>query len=141
MPVDWPALSRRYALDGESERPWWRRVEDGWTRRDGWTLNGNVGEPPTAFAREVLGPWYTTTADVVAKLDAFDREHPLPAPEPACGQVWVWPGGAERMIVAIDEWPVWGGRGVSWGGHRECPPPGAVTVAGPGSPWANTREG
>ncbi len=66
-----------------------------------------------------------------------------PAPEPRCGQVWVWhQSDIARMVLQTGpEHRIWFG----WAGDTEWtmarhmehwPPPGAVLVAGPGSPWA-----
>lgn len=98
-------------------------------------------------------------------LAAIDREHPLGPPEPRCGQVWVFPepdgSRFEHLVTSVQAWAdgrTWGvqlggrwqvfgegvneltetGEGNAW--RASWPPPGAVLVAGPQSPWADTRE-
>jgi len=83
-------------------------------------------------------------------MKTYDAGNPLPPPPPLCGQVWCWPdvregphltvGRVDRglgsfvrqsLIDTCEDVLVW------W--TPEWPPPGAVLVAGPGSPWADTR--
>lgn len=74
------------------------------------------------------------------QLLAYDREHPMPAPAPKCGQVWVWPpeGGVDRMVTDVVRRSGAAKMDGDW--WTEWPPIGAVLVAGPGAPWA-PREG
>lgn len=135
--TDWPTLLTRYPAhpDAVPERPWWRPVA--------------LCDPPRglAYGPPLVG-WVRTdgvTLEQGEDLDAYDREHPLRAPLPACGQVWVWPDtDYEIMLVGRDDWG-WaphlriGGRQVT-GGDAPWPPPRAVLVAGPGAPWMDTSE-
>jgi hypothetical protein len=140
---DWHGYSQH--PDAYPERPWWRRWigppharpgESGWLRADGVFTIGDDGY-----------------------LAARDTAHPLPPPEPRCGQVWVTPSGVESMVQMV--WPNGAGTRTidlpdhhffwpadperpnsCWGSAPETlttadwPPPGAVLVAGPGAPWA-----
>lgn len=123
--------------DAHEERPWWRLlrrevlmsgdVDEDWERSDGG-LCGAV-DCPNEHER-------------TAMLARYDAAHPLPAPEPRCGQVWVWSDaspwrGLEMTVVAVTGAGVFfGGRADPWAGS--WPPPSAVLVAGPGAPWAPT---
>lgn len=125
---EWHGYEQRKGAHGS--RPWWRIKEPRlgtkyWVRSDGLTA-----------------PFEAT--DVT--LAALGRSKPLPAPPPKLMQVWVLSPGRVRMVLAVD----FGARpdaynvGWSWKTHMACygpdaeawPPPGAVLVAGPHSPWA-----
>lgn len=113
--------------DSHPMRPWWR-----FDRKEGW--------------------WRRSDGDVCGELaiEAWDRENPLPCPPPRCGEVWVWPEdassqqhnelGSHALITNIDEDGVYAGMECVAFGVNDWPPPGAVLVAGPGSPWMDTRE-
>mgnify|MGYP001580233120 CR=1 FL=1 len=145
--IDWPAIAKRYGYSADvvPERPWWRSAPNGhgpgWQRTDGLTARGSSGEPISAFGRECLGPWFASGAQILAYLDTHDLAHPLPAPEPACGQVWIYPLGMEALLFAVCEAEGPGGaytdikrnepgRITHHRGTDEWPPPGAVLVAG-----------
>lgn len=149
-----------YGPESMQSRPWWNRVadEDGVksVRRDGKQgLVWKYGDSPCP-----------PVADVLAAIDAVDREHPLPIPTPLVGQVWILRDGGDRygahtglsrMITEIDpNDPRPGHLKVTFGGRhllrdqvdvappgiepqdgaQAWPPPGAVLVHGPGAPWA-----
>lgn len=157
--MNWTDIAKRYPMPegAHPERPWWRYVQaEGpvmltmppivpyrWVRAD-----GTIG--PTFPHRGGEGSPGRECDDDLARID---REHPLPAPEPACGQVWVWPENVQAMVVAcepcgwrddvVTAWRVSLGGGApyehfgdSYG--RSWPPEGAVLVAGSGAPWAPT---
>lgn len=154
--------------DAHPESPWWRidRGTGFWpetrnaVRVDGLTASDlSHIEGDGAYTCKVIMD--ESLEDAMSRID---REHPLPCPAPRCGQVWhiervgsvvqvqvhavvdgrarflaTYPGGpalyparfcgAECVptipyTVDIAEWPI----------------PGAVLVAGPGSPWMDTRE-
>ena len=105
--------------DAHPERPWWREVTamtQYWVRTDGLT---------------------TTSA---ASLEAYDRCKPLPPPPPKCGQVWVdLKYKTQSMCCGVGPDGAAGWFPDAGGGTRPptWPPPGAVLVAGPHSPWAS----
>lgn len=125
--------------DAHPEKPWWRkqykRRGDGSLEHLAWRRTDGRMESALAVERGLI--------DI---LDAIDREHPLPPPEPRCGQVWKVPGRPADMAVT-EEWP-WSGKALAailarnaagqpaLAFDRTWPPPGAVLVAGPGAPWA-----
>ena len=120
--------------DAHPERPWWRKMVTSWERRI--RTAHEKGPDPGSLS------WLRDDGAALPdheSLEAYDTEHPLPAPEPRCGQVWV-SGSDERMVTALHHGMAYlngqpyasrfDGRPAPW------PPPGAVLVAGPGSPWA-----
>ncbi len=121
----------------DRERPWWHRTEFGWRRMDGayTALPKNWKE---------LG---TFTAVVRGLLARVDRDHPLPAPPPRVGQVWLALAGrgclehsVHGMVTNVRD-----GGAMYWlsgmdKGQEEWPPEGMVLVAGPLSPWAPMGE-
>jgi hypothetical protein len=148
------------------ERPWWRRVGAvTWQRTDG--LPGVfTEEPPPGFTitpeeraalRGFTDPYNgdQQRAAEDATLAILDRAHPLPAPPPRVGQVWVWAEGIpgapitspqEAMVGAVSRPAFEDGPLVDWcGGYvaidrrAPWPPAGAVLVAGAGAPWAPER--
>lgn len=169
MTPDWPSLLARYPghPDALPERPWWRDTHTPvepvppieyppppWP-----TMTAGIGGATSDRPRDPRYPRhpYVRTDGAVVYVDAnasrldvlaaYDRAHPLPVPEPACGQVWVWPEG-EAMIgsVSAREGVCWcGSMLVKSGPFRgppdaPWPPPGAVLVAGTHSPWADTTK-
>jgi len=134
--------------DAHPSRPWWRHVTCEaachWRRVD-----GHRGSP---FNPE------RETASTDAELAAYDRDHPLPHPEPLCGQVLLTPSGGTATIIAVSPDGAWlalslfreGTGGTAWRReyvHPPCDPFATVTVHrnivedwprvyGPGSPWA-----
>lgn len=151
---DWHGYPQH--LDAHPERPWWRRLvpddeESPWRRADGVELCPAVawvggdhydcgwqdGAGWVAKARELwpfrLSAIRSVEEEAIALVDAA---HPLPPPEPRCGQVWVLPDLATHCtVIGVQD-----GAGYyvdPRGAHRmPWPPPGAVLVAGPGAPWA-----
>lgn len=152
--------------DAHPERPWWRRDRSAMVRSDGVALTSihdrnyaeTFGHPFDERGMREDGESY---ADATARID---REHPLPAPPPMCGQVWVWLSGFAATVQAVDPTGMSAPRGMSdgpgvvwpctipapvqhgpylgaWTPAALWPPPGAVLVAGPGAPWADTSEG
>lgn len=124
--------------DAHPERPWWRYSlppgatdadVPGWWRMDGRGLYG-FDRAGVRFA-----PW-NDDASLDAALARIDAEHPLPAPPPKCGQVWVWPWNTEAMVTGVVMGAAQWGASLSRDDMRSWPPPGAVLVAGPHSPWA-----
>jgi len=151
--------------DNAHERfPWWASVGSfAWERCDGRAIR------PHPLGWSVTGPHdalypdggpcrydfercaYTGPSQPVDIIEMIDREHPLPPPEPRCGQVWKVPGTPAAM-VASERYPWFASwmpayalvaSGLATGTVIEdtWPPPGAVLVAGPGAPWADTSEG
>lgn len=120
----------------DTDRPWWRpwtvlgplggRLSGGFVRPDGRTVRHGRNEDH--------------------EMARVDREHPLAAPPPRCGQVWRWPQESiERTLLGrghtanVPEQLSWvGPPGVD--GPAPWPPPSAVLVAGPFSPWASMGE-
>jgi len=119
------------------ERPWWR-AGSGWHRRDGarvWFEDGRslVGPGPGWWSQAEEAD-FIQHADCDAALSYVDAAHPLPAPPPLCGQVWVLPNGEHGLVTSVV-----GGLvtlGATSYPEELWPPGGAVLVAGPGSPWA-----
>lgn len=104
------------------DRPWWRKKPEGyWLRIDGeQSVYGR--KPESAMA-------------------TLDHEHPLPPPEPRCGQVWRFREGHQAMVAYVrpDGSCAFAGAGEAFAAKEPWPYPGAVLVAGPGSPWAPMR--
>lgn len=133
--------------DAHPDRPWWHRTTCVISGTAGWERSPDryfAADP--AEMDECVHSYEDLVAETTPELGRIDREHTLPCPPPRCGQVWVWPkSGRASMIFAIEppndveckascvfwreEWD-----SISW------PPPRAVLVAGPGSPWMDTRE-
>lgn len=169
MPVDlgteWgPLWAADTGLKCSIERPWW--VGD--RRCDGIVLvpAGVVDRHPDLCdkrGRQGEDEGYRAT------IKRIDREHPLPAPLPMVGQVWVFhaaEGVFDRATMQVTRARVFtltGGKVSRWlvafGGGREeqwsapdhatgsCawPPQGAVLVAGPSCygrdvPWCPVEE-
>jgi hypothetical protein len=145
-----------YAPRSLAERPWWTLSLVGWRRADGFSvqhgLGGALGAHGGEWAEHAGVPTWrcgrklfegVDPSDMMARLDA---EHPMAAPPPMCGQVWVWTNGWERMVVGVDRCAVFGcGDEIrNTGAPSEYsdipmradvwPPPSAVLVAGP-TPW------
>jgi hypothetical protein len=138
-------------------RPWWNGGPDPyiasiwWFRSDGAPLARMTraeGERRSVESEHFMRKGETEAA----ALARIDREHPLPAPPPKVGQVWVtdsdgadaFGAGSARFfdvelaVVGVRRNPVTG-VSILWGdggNTSEWPPPGAVLVAGPGAPWA-----
>lgn len=134
--------------DAHPERPWWRRVvtaiseTPGWERApDSYFIADDDAADPEVLAS--INDWSAFAAEVGPALARIDAEHPLPAPEPRCGQVWT-DGEVDNLVTAVVRSPLrgvavafgpqWHDYGAAW------PPSGAVLVAGPGAPWQDTRE-
>lgn len=87
--------------DSHPELPWWRWNPD--------CTCGNSCVGPGRWYHEG-GDYYTATSRDDTRTDelrVYDEKHPRPAPEPACGQVWVMdipdsPAGPRsvRMVVS-----------------------------------------
>lgn len=112
-----------------------------------WEVGQRIYRGRISFA-ESPGDGWVPPPPIADMLTLADRTHPLPVPEPRCGQVWV-DSTSEFMITAVQHLP--GGahewQGIGWASTREespnyapWPPPGAVLVAGPGAPWAPVPE-
>jgi hypothetical protein len=123
--------------DAWARYPWWRWTVDGLRRTDGLlSYAPSSADMPDdeRHARDV---------QAMDRAEEHDRKHPLPPPPPMCGQVWVWPeGDAETIISTCRGWwttfrtrPGLFNPGAATS-RESWPPPGAVLVAGPGSPWA-----
>lgn len=114
--------------DAHPERPWWHREGLHWRRIDGWGSDGG-------------------------SIASMDAKMPLPPPEPRCLQVWLNVERGDQVVVACVDT-----GGIAWSFSPNntnsvglpsavalrldpWPPPGAVLVAGPGSPWAPMGEG
>jgi hypothetical protein len=153
--------------DQHSERPWWR-LHPGVTFGSGAPYAVRTDGAVAVEAYHYDGPSITAAALTdetrEAAMARVDREHPLQCPPPRCGQVWVWeqdgvpaecivygvvnghalflarPNGSDGIpalnsclaealmcsccVLEITQWPM----------------PRAVLVAGPHSPWQDTRE-
>jgi hypothetical protein len=119
--------------DAHPERPWWRPISSmRWRRTDG-RISRAVCWPDALDEDEAE---VVHAQDVCDELARLDTAHPLPPPEPRCGQVWVLPDVATHCtVIGVQDGAGYyvDPRGV----HRmPWPPPGAVLVAGPGAPWA-----
>lgn len=131
--------------DAHPERPWWRKMVTSWNYRIK-TAHERHPDP---------GSWSWLRDDGATlpnheSIEDYDNEHPLPAPNPMCGQVWVCfsvtpPLIVEDMVLSVERMGgaslVRWGTGVSSTGACDpeggtWPPSSAVLVAGPGSPWA-----
>lgn len=151
--------------DAMEGRPWWRRAASGYRRSDGRAARQQVVEHDVVEkkGRAVIlygaRTRHRSNEEVLEEVARIDREHPLPAPEPKCLQTWITPSGDHHVAVGVKDgkavflaavageqfevvghgalpvWPVYVFVAEEW------PPPGAVLVAGPGAPWADTREG
>lgn len=111
--------------DAVEARPWWRLSSRGLCRADGVKPFSAASDWKPEGYQDWWGWDGREALDTV--MARIDREHPLPMPPRKCGQVWVHADGTEEMITIA-------------GPHNRRPPPGAVLVAGPGSPWADTRS-
>lgn len=138
--------------DANPERPWWRRVVTEISGTGGWERHPDryfVADDPDLR----VDSFEDLIAETAPELECIDRERPLPCPAPRCGQVWAREGMPAVMVV--DESPPWfigtmlmdtmlmlagDTRTPQDKGLCQWPPPGAVLVAGPGSPWMDTRE-
>ncbi len=74
----------------------------------------------------------TVPKDVLEQMAQIDKDHPLPVPEPRCGQVWAFPDGpagwgkgSDQLVTHVNHEP-----------DPDWPRKGGVLVAGPLSPWA-----
>ena len=142
-------------------RPWWKKRGRELARRDGWVATvGHMGVSAydeTEQRRDYGGgrrgtgaclfPWAADSFglyNVIRKVDALD---PLPCPEPACGQVWVWPDiDRAVMITGVQQsgalWTL-AINGMTQRVARQgldpdftWPLPGGHLVGGPGAPWS-----
>ncbi len=108
-----------------------------------------------AWDIETGGYYKRLKMEVIRALDHIDRQHPLPAPEPKAGQVWVFLDGMERMVGSVwrishircrvwwsDTPSIAPGQPVEYHYATDStfpwPPTGAVIVSGQGSPWKDT---
>lgn len=125
----------RYPQAGGShpDRPWWIQIgELYWARIDDTILHRLEYQPDHPLR---------------LLLDAYDREHPMPVPEPRCGQVWCTDGDADWIVTEV-EYDEWGWRlmkfSSGFGADRWATEPNAhkwptddgVLIYGPGAPWA-----
>lgn len=153
MTVEWHGYPQH--PDAHPERPWWRAVAASGFTQDVWPCrypframrsDGLAGPEFHAAkhdtADQPVSPWAARGISVDA-LVAIDAEHPLPAPPPKCGQVWRWldADGVPRdasMVIDIEYTEALFASGLRCDGNdpRHWPPPGAVLVAGPHSPWS-----
>ena len=175
--------------NAHQERPWWRKGTvwgfegpegEGWVRRDGSGIvdekmcrgyepreDGSCGgcwhkrwvHTPEAAAPD-FDDWNAYTVEEL--MARIDREHPLPPPEPRCGQVWVFPdvnqhdtvqgvsdgkgyfisGYADTMTpVSTSTYGDGCGAAAVLDAPNTWPPPGGILVAGPDAPWADTSGG
>lgn len=122
------------APDAVEDRPWWINVHHPDEHGPTVVMRGFGPTDSLLQRRDMPGPGQVEA--LYEAMDAWDAAHPRPVPAPACGQVWAWPSGSHRMVVAIESSgvAVFGGRVQSSDGH--WPPRGAVLVAGPQAPWA-----
>lgn len=178
----WHSYPAEFAIEG---RPWWRSTKRGPTRTDGVALvvdDDDVSADELVELKALIKAnmaahaklkesgyeFYQASLDAEYALDLWiakwiDRNHPLPAPPPLVGQVWVWPEtDSHSPVVGVDRGrAVFVGMEMDDGGvadvedFGECetypalmniielenwPPKGAVLVAGPQSPWMWTGE-
>lgn len=152
--------------DNAHERfPWWASVGSfAWERCDGRAIR------PHPLGWSVTGPHdalypdggpcrydfercaYTGPSQPVDIIEMIDREHPLPPPEPRCGQVWVDPEtGDSLMVVGVgtndrgERLVYLGCRTIIVIGEHPWPPakPDGTNVwacVDKGAPWADTSE-
>jgi len=155
--MDWHGYPQH--PDAHPQRPWWRRSGDDespWVRSDNATLTPvaeYVGGDTYDAGWQSHDGWVLRVPDVwmgrmaaihtleSGSLATYDAEHPLPPPEPRCGQVWVWVAASAWQGLQMTVSTVTAVGGVHFGTRRDAwdapwPPPGAVLVAGPGAPWA-----
>lgn len=137
---------RRYPQpqNAVDDRPWWRQVfsyADGHAHEYLLRVDGRDIYEHRIDVEEMKG-W--------DDLVEYDREHPIPVPEPRCGQVWVRPDWSlseyilEAVCIAVIRSgscivSAQMGSGFAEQGYSYpdgWPPKGAVLVAGPLSPWA-----
>lgn len=130
--VNWTLIAKRYSMaeNAVPERPWWRFV--------GHVQRGRYSSPDfgVRFVR-TDGRGATTTTEEPDVLADLDRRYPMPAPPPACGQVWV--RDDEKLVTRISGDEVWFGEGCC--ANVSAWPPVGVLVAGPGAPWMDTSGG
>jgi alkanesulfonate monooxygenase SsuD/methylene tetrahydromethanopterin reductase-like flavin-dependent oxidoreductase (luciferase family) len=138
------AWEKMWHLRAYFPRPWWRhKGATCWFERvDGWVITGDDPsdvENPSVLIRSPGGNGRDESVGGLSFEEAMsyvDTNHPLPAPDPMPGQVWVSAGGTQCMIAAVwrygDSW--W----VQWASNPDAPvrwePPTSVLVAGP-TPW------
>ena len=137
-----PTYARDQSSGPMPARPWWRisaatigasGVTYPLTRCDAGPLSSGrlrVSVPPPGEDVEDVDAYIF--GHVTAAVDAYDDAHPMPVPPPMCGQVWVRPD--ETCMVTGTNAGAYQFGGVTlplsfW------PPPNAVLVAGPFSPW------
>lgn len=117
----------------DPERPWWVAVNGGYLRCDGWLIEGCFMWRVVNFAPPNIPDRFD---DARQSREWLDTNHPLPAPDPMSGQVWVSAGGTQCMIAAA--WCSGGSWWVQWasnpGEPKRWEPPTSVLVAGP-TPW------
>jgi len=124
-------------IDAHPERPWWRPYTTPLDGRDGWTRHAHDGTTPIVYDPD---PMPETLDEYTAWLDDAladaDRRMPVPPPPPLCGQVWV-EGSIAETVQAVRHGRVYfSASSLDARGSREWPPPNAVLVAEPLSPWA-----
>lgn len=151
--MNWHGYEQRD--DAHPQWPWWRRGTlnegYGWVRSDGRTQHLRGGEQLTDDEKAELRESVAKDGDATSMLiQVHDREHPLPAPEPKCLQVWKIPGNPAQVVIIEDapwfpvtlmtKFTAFALTGEALLVEHAWPPPEAVLVAGPGSPWAPTKE-
>lgn len=113
--------------------PWWRLLPSGNWRREPRDLDTD------AYA--LVSSRYP---DFLARMIAFDREHPRPAPPPKVGQIWRHVRGKSltavdcpvRKILWLPAPSVWFGDNATEMPWSELCQVGLwLLVAGPHSPW------
>lgn len=139
----------RYDLPDHVEpgAPNWSRRDDGShiRRADGATVTRTSAARGwlLSFAsdpgRSVLLSWHDLgVMDTLAALRHVDIEHPIPAPEPRVGQVWLVENTVETMVLAVIRGD--GGPFVLCAGETEPSrwpdAVGELLLSGPGAPWA-----
>lgn len=125
--------------DAHPERPWWRVFD--------MRLNSSGQEIAWRRTDGMLATMLEVESAIIDVLAIKDAEHPLPAPPPLCGQVWVDPRTEKHFMVqavsagvAILQVPnlthgMWELVTV-WVYPEHWPIKHVVLVAGPGAPWA-----
>jgi hypothetical protein len=152
--MDWHGYPQH--PDAHPERPWWRlHKSTPWVRSDDWTV-ARRSDPESVLPGAVSRSWTPAgepgpSAPTEELLALIDRMHPLPVPEPRCGQVWVLVAGDvhdEALVVQVIRhsglpYEVVFGDGETQRLRRQdgevnpkAWPPLGVLVAGPGAPWA-----
>lgn len=133
MPADlYPTWGAMWGPEVHPQRPWWRIHRSEIDRMGQW-----IQDIPPSFVpvdgHGVATYWERVDGLHAADLEAGDHEHPLPAPPPMPGQVWVFESQAEMILYVQVLKP--GAFTVLWAGDKAVsltwPPTDGILVSGP----------